>query len=268
MVRPTRVALVCALAHIVLLYSSPSWADDCRRAATGDICSQGSPWSAFTQLRLTLRADGDVQTTTVRKYGAEDFSVDVDDGSQTTGRMIVLAGRALLMKDVPHERGYEIDALDGPALLHQLVVTLLDQAFPGGPMSVGASAPVKMQQPARAIQVSTPSADLRLAAPWSLSGTAHRSGDSIDYDLEFVFDVEGSKVAMLLAGSWQKASTAPALDDQMTLEGWMVFWLTPMSSESKEGTILDFGAKPAPGRWADLRALRKYLADESRGRIR
>ena len=49
----------------------------------------------------------------------------------------MIAGRALLMWGVPHEKGYEIDALDGPVLMNSLAVTLLDQAFPKGP-EVGA----------------------------------------------------------------------------------------------------------------------------------
>ena len=92
------------------------------------------------------------------------------------------------------------------------------------------------------------------------------SGDSIDYDLEFVFDVAGTKVAMLFTGSWQNAASTPVLDDQMPLEGWSVFWLTPTSSKTASGTILDFAATPAPDRWADLRALRKYIADAPRQR--
>lgn len=181
--------------------------------------------------------------------------------------MLVIGGRALLMKDVAHERGEEIDALDGPLLLHQLAVVLLDQAFPDGPRSVGASAPIKIKQLERAIHVATPSADLRLVAPWTLSGTARRSGDSVDYDLELVFNGDGSETSMRLTGLW-RASPAAALDDRMMLQGWTVFWLAPISSESKEETTLDFGTKPASGRWADLGALRKYIAEESRGRIR
>lgn len=254
MTRLARFPLTCALACAGLLYTSTVRADDCRRATTGDICAQGSPWSAFTQLRLKLAVDGDGQTTTVTKHGTDDFSVDVEDGSQTTGRMIVIGGRALLMKDVEHERGEEIDALDSPLLLHQLVVVLLDQAFPDGPKSVGASAPIKIKQLARAIHIATPSADLRLIAPWTLSGTARRSGDGIDYDLEFVFNGDGSETSMRFTGLW-RASAVAAPDDRMTLQGWTVFWLAPMSSESKE-------------RWADLGALRKYIAEESRGRIR
>jgi hypothetical protein len=48
----------------------------------------------------------------------------------------------------------------------------------------------------------------------------------------------------------------------MSLAGWTVHWLTPMTSTSDQGTILDYGAKPASQHWADVAALRKYIADE------
>jgi hypothetical protein len=109
------------------------------------------------------------------------------------------------------------DALDGPLLLRQLVVMLLEQASPDGPQSVRASASIKIKHPERAIHVARPSADLRLVAPWTLSGTARRSGDSIDYDLEVAFERRRlSETSMRLTGLWRASSTA-TLDSRMTL---------------------------------------------------
>jgi len=266
MTRLTRVPFVCALVCVCagVLCTPRVWADECRRATTGDICAQGSPWAAFTQLRLRLGVDEHGQTITVTTHGADDFSMDLEDESQKPGRMIVVSGLALLMKDVEHEPGYEIDAIDGPMLLQQLVVVLLDRAFPDGPASIGATAPIKIRQAERAIHVVSPGAELRLAAPWTLSGAAHRASGRIEYDVEFVFTGEGSEKSMHFTGFWQQASAPTALDDRMPLDGWTVLLLGPLTPDTKEGTLLDDGAKPATGRWADLRALRKYIADASR----
>lgn len=264
----TRIHHFLAVAFALLLNVSTSLADDCRHQTTGDICGAGSPWSSFTQFRVDLRGNDHSGATTMMMHGPGDFSVHIEDAPKTRGTIIVLGGRAMLMKDVQHESGYEIDALDGPVLMHQLVMTLLDQAFPNGPTSVGASVPIRIVQKERAIRISTPSAGGRLQAPWTLTGTARRAGDRIEYDLQFVFTAEQSTKSLGFTGFWEKAPAAPSLDDHMSLDGWIVYWLTPMTSTSQQGTIFDYGAKPTSEHWADLAALRKYIADEPSRRAR
>jgi hypothetical protein len=263
----TRVHHALGVSFILLLNASSSDAKDCSRQTTGDICVAGSPWSDFTQFRVQSRGAGSSGTTTWTTHGRGDFSVDIEDGGPTHGTIIVVGGRALLMKDVPHESGDEIDTLDGSVLVHQLVMTLLDQAFPKGPSSVGVSAPIKIDQKKRAISIATPSAEGRFAAPWTLTGTARRDGDRIEYDLQFVFPANASRETVAFSGFWEYAPVPP-LDDHMSLDGWTVHWLTPMTSASEQGTILDYGAKPTSEQWADLAALRKYMSDESSRRAR
>lgn len=195
-------------------------------------------------------------------HGPDDFSVYIEDAPGTRGTIIVVGGRAMLMKDVQHESGYEIDALDGPVLMHQLVMTLLDQAFPNGPTSVRASVPIKIVQKERAIRIATASAEGRLEAPWTLTGTARRADDRIEYDVQFVFTADGSTKSLSFTGFWEKAPAAPPLDEHMSLDGWTMHWLTPMTSTSEQGTMLDYGAKPTSEHWADLAGLRKYISDE------
>lgn len=98
-------------------------------------------------------------------HDGADFSLEIEPKSPATskGRILVIAGRAMLMKDVAHEAGYEIDALDGPVLTHQLVMTSLDQAFPKGPGSVASGKPsFKIVQKKRAIRIATSSAGGRM----------------------------------------------------------------------------------------------------------
>jgi hypothetical protein len=264
----TRISSALPLALAFLLNAPPLRAQDCRNQTTGDICGAGSPWSNFTQFRVQLRGDDQTGTTTMIMHGPEDFSVQIEDAPGARGTIVVVGGRAMLMKNVQHESGYEIDALDGPVLMHQLVMTLLDQAFPHGPASVSASVPIKIVHKARAIRIATSSAGGRLEAPWTLTGSARHAGDRIDYDLQFVFTADGSTKSLGFAGFWEKAPAAPSLDGQMSLDGWTVHWLTPMTSTSEHGTILDYGAKPVSEHWADLATLRKYIADEPSRRAR
>ena len=264
----TRISCALAVVFVLLLNVSSSRADDCRHRKTGDICGAGSPWSNFTRFRLQLRDEGHSTTTVMTMHGSDDFSIDIEDVSGTRGTIIVVGGRAMLMKGVPHEVGYEIDALDGPVLMQQLVTTLLDQAFPNGPTSVGDSVPIKLAQKERAIRIATLSAGGRLEAPWTLTGTARRADNRIEYDLQFAFTADKSTESLGFTGFWEKASATPSLDDHMPLDSWTVHWLSPMTSTSEQGTVLDYGAKPVSEHWADLAALRKYIADEPARRAR
>jgi hypothetical protein len=256
-----RILCVAVIGVLSSFYPS-SRADDCRNKTTGDICAAGSLWADFTQFRVRLRSEEHSGTTTMTRHGADDFSIDIEDTPATHGRIIVLAGRALLMKDVEHETGYEIDALDGPVLMHQLAITLLDQAFPKGPSSVNGSLPISIAQKTRAIRIATQSADGLIEAPWTLTGTAQRADGRIGYDLQLAFTAESSPRTIGFTGFWEKAPLATPLDDRMSLAGWTVHWLTPLTSTSEQGTILDYGAKAATEHWPDVAALRKYIADE------
>jgi hypothetical protein len=271
----TRLTVSCACAHpmprlawlvVALAFALPAPARpaDCRDRTGGDICAAGSPWLDYTRFRLHLRADGHEGTTTITMHGGDDFSVDIEDTPDMHGQIIVVAGRVMLMRDVPHDEGYEIDALDGPVLMHQLVATLLGQAFPGGPGSVTSDSTVRVVQKTRPIRIATPSAGGRLGAPWTLTGTVHRAAGTIDFDLLFDFTDEHTVHALAFSGTWEKAAAAPALDEHMPLDGWAIHWLGPIASSSADGTVVDFSARPTSDRWPDLAALRKSLAAADR----
>ena len=255
----TRIRPVFAVVFGLLLNAFPAHAGDCRNEPTGDICLRESPWSDFTRFRVQPQGQGISGTTTLTTHGRGDFTIDIEDPRSTGGTIIVIGGRAMVMKDVERESGYEIDALDGTVLIHQLVMTLLDQAFPKGPSTVGAAAPIKIAQKKRAIRIATPSASGGFPAPWTLTGTARRDGDRVDYDLRFVVAADKPTKSYHFTGFWEQAPVPP-LDDDMPLDGWTVYWLTPMTSMSEQGTMPDYDAQPVSERWADLAALRKYIA--------
>ena len=48
-----------------------------------------------------------------------------------------------------------------------------------------------------------------------------------------------------VAGYWEKESTPPPVDERMSLEGWTLHWLGPMTTASAQGTTLEYGAKAA-----------------------
>ena len=202
--------------------------------------------------------------TALTLHGGHDLSVEFTSipPKGARGRIVVVDGRALLMRDVQHEAGYEIDALDGPVLMAQLVVTLLDQAFPAGPSSVLTSHPVQVKQKTRAIRIATQSASARFDAPWVLTGTVRRRAQRVEYDLRFSARTSEGPYSFKARGLWQKEPNPASLDESMPLDGWTVHWLGPMTTTSADGTTLDYAAQPASSHWRDVADLRKWISEE------
>ncbi len=230
---------------------------------SSDICASRSAWYEFTRI-VVEPLDASMPAATLTIHGGQDLSVGFTRVPKhgSAGRIIVVDGRAMLMREVQHEAGYEIDALDGPVLMAHLVVTLLDQAFPAGPNSVRTVHRVQVEQKTRAIRIATASADARFEAPWTLSGTVRRRAEHVEYDLRFSAGTADAPYALHARGRWQKEPKPTSLDDDMPLDGWKVHWLGPMTTTSADGTTFDYAAQPASSRWKDVAALRRWISEE------
>jgi hypothetical protein len=259
----SRSRLVAAVGLAALLALPAVSRAQCDASGAGDICASGSAWYAFTRIRVEP-LDKSMPATTLTLHGGHDLSVDLTGARVTAplGRIVVIDGRAMLMRDVPHEAGYEIDVLDVPVLMAQLVVTLLDQAFPAGPSSVRARHRVQVEQKTRAIRITTPSASGRFEAPWVLTGTARRRAERVDYDLRFSARTPDGPYVFNARGFWLKEAKPTSLDEHMPLDGWTVHWLGPITTTSADGTTLDYVAQPASSHWKDIAALRKWISEE------
>lgn len=257
----SRFAAVAALAVLFALpVASEAQCDD---SGTGDICASGSAWYEFTRLSVEPR-NGSMPATTLTVHDGNDFSVVFPRrrARREHGRLIVIDGRVMLMRDVAHEPGYETDVLDGSVLIAQLVVSLLDQAFPAGPSSVLESHPVEVRQKSRAIRVATPSASARFDAPWVLTGTVRRRAERVEYDLRFSARTPEGPYSFKARGFWQKEPKPPSLDERMPLDGWTVHWLGPMTTTSADGTTRDHAAQPASSDWKSVADLRTWISEE------
>lgn len=210
----------------------------------------------FASWEFTFAGDNDVLITTETHQGKE----------QTRGTILLVSGQAMLTKGLSLERGYEIDALDTPVLMYQLVVSLLSQAAPEGPEKLEASRKVHLAEPKRGIQIATQSASGRFPPPWTLSGSINKAGPrSFDYSLVFTYpaDDSGKKTTIALSGVWKKDPTPPALQDGMSIEGWSLHTIGPFSLKQEHSTILDYGAQKRPLEVRTLGELRRALAKDA-----
>lgn len=213
----------------------------------------------FALWKFTFASESDLLLDVETRQGKE----------QTRGTVMLVSGQAMLTKGLSLEAGYEIDALDGPVLMYQLLVGLLSQAAPEGPAKLQSSRKVNFAESKRAIQVATQSASGRFPPPWALTGVLDRRGpEDFVYSLTFIYSAENGaeKVKMELAGHWVRQPIPPVLNDSMNIEDWSLHTIGPFSIGQKGTRILDYGAQPKPFEVHTLGELRKALAQEQESR--
>ncbi len=179
----------------------------------------------------------------------------VEKGKKQIGEMMVINGKSqwMLARDLPLEKGYEIDPLDGAVLNLKLVLELLRAAAPGGPTAVSEKTTFDVKEDTRSIAVSTASASGGLEAPWSLHATIEPTAAG-----HWSFDLSAKHGrAMHMTGTWQKGNIPPTFDDQMPLDGWQILHIGPIKTTDGNSTILDYGAQTSNKRAKTLGELRK-----------
>src|SRR5690606_3501729 len=91
-------------------------------------------------------------------------------GQPRAGALILVGDSLLLARDVPLQRGRELDAFNGPLLMLQLVLHLLERAAPAGPASVTKDTQLEVVERERPLKLSAVGADGEFYAPWSVKG--------------------------------------------------------------------------------------------------
>jgi hypothetical protein len=263
----------CAILSVCLL----GFAVLADEAKSGRQTEDVSLWYRGNQLALKTRDDG-------KKFKA-DWAFSISDGgdvrllkhetkagAREDGELVMLSSGVMLIRGFEVEKGWEVGALDGPALAMQLALKLLHLAFPGGPETVGENSTILLQESDRSVRVATPTADGMLMAPWVVEGTASRQpGGEIVFDMVArARQLSGGDVSPLIlpmAGTWMRSPEVPRLPDSMSLEGWRVFLVTLMSSPLRGQRELVSGELASEAGFHRLGQLRQAIADaEKAGR--
>src|SRR5579864_4090682 len=127
---------------MVLAQSDVAAAARANRARVETKKEVDSEWDKATRVSLRAQEEGSPGTTTYEISGSQELKITMDakgkQGQHETGEIMLINGQHqwMLMKNVPFEKGYEIDALDGPVLELKLVLELLRAAAPGGPNEI------------------------------------------------------------------------------------------------------------------------------------
>lgn len=193
-------------------------------------------------------------------------------GRVETGTFLLIDG-ALIARDTRLEPGKELDAVNGPLLMLQLVLQLLERSVPGGASQLGADIRVDITEPTRALSVSGIGADGEFSAPWRLSGVVGPAGKGIvKFDLEFSSTQarSGLRYETTIAGIWQNTPPPVVFQDSMNLKGWQVYRFKPVVRQRGAVNALGLGTS-APLGFVNLGEVRRRVsqwADEQAKRSR
>jgi hypothetical protein len=229
---------------------------------------QKTGWYAGNRISTTVIPDGGTQgpNFAIELGPNNDASVVINDPSaagQQDTRILLVAGRWMVTKGLTIEPGYEIDALDGPMLVMQTVILLLEKAVPAGPDPIRSEIAIDVTEKFRDLRVNTQSAEGHYPAPWQVKGTvARRSSTVIAFDLSFYCKAEDTGGTQLIryTGTWEHDPVTPRLPEQMSLKGWQVFSIGPTKRREDDGaTIIDYGTQQHKTGYATLADLRKAI---------
>ena len=228
-----------------------------------------SPWSELADYTLSVKVPptGDSGTWKYRTFAdAADMIVEFDTPGpkgRNRGTVMLVGGRALATSGFKPEPGFELDSLDVPILNLKILTQLLDAAVPGGPASLKGRQAVDASEAKVPILASTPTANARFNAPWSLKGEVTRI-DANAVSFRLVLDVRGgektpTRETWTFTGEARGSPKGRVLDDAMNLAGWTAYRLGPGNSTKKSHATLKFSATRLAGPFATLKELRAAL---------
>lgn len=237
--------------------------------ALAGLAAADGTWNDPTEVRLKVSGDmtGQPVEYLIELLSDGDARITEVDGSTSPDQwpaIVLVGGQVMMVHNLELEEGYEIDAIDGPVLMLQLTLALLERGIADGPESLPAAGNVEVQRTEQAepIEVSTTSAGGAFPAPWHLSGTAIReNGDRIAYSFDFSYTSGPKKPTIEIAGHWKRTEPRPELDPEMSLKGWKSYQIGPIERTTPGGTIYDFGAQPKEFDSQTLRDLRLEISE-------
>jgi hypothetical protein len=223
-------------------------------------------------IRMSDPASADSQAFVYDIAPNQDLHVQtsiVSDGKITRGELLLLADGVLLTHNMPLTRREEIDAIDVPVLTLQLVNKLLAAGTGKKPSALRGKSTVDLTEKSWGLNVGTISAGAEYPAPWQLKGSIEASRTHvISFDLLHSFEVDGTAQAVHYVGNWERSSAPFVVDDAMSLSGWHVFRLGPVSSSNGVAAIVDYAASEVVKSSKTLGELRKGVRQENSEQIK
>jgi hypothetical protein len=206
-----------------------------------------------------------------------DIVLDMDEqraGRPLAGSLILVGSGAVALKSFRPEQGKELDVINGPLMMLQLTLRLLERSVPAGPQSLTSDRQVAIAEQAAGVKTGGIGTDGEFFAPWSLKGTIGPGGKGlVKFDLEFSsssHSTGGKRYETAIVGIWQQTGTPLSYPDGFSLRGWRVHQIKNVVKPRGMFNTVGVGTSSAMvfGTLGDLRRAVTQWATESENRSR
>lgn len=226
-------------------------------------CGPITEWHDATRLDMSLRDDQGQEGAhwiISQDHERMDFTIESEVEGGFNGTLMVISGRAVLVKGEGLDEGYELDFTEFVGQMMKLLLNVLGHVAPDGPQSISGDFPVNHTEKEKPIKVVTQYATGIFGAPWSATGMLTKRQDNVvDYDIDFESRLEdGSSYAVEMAGTWEQRPPGPAIDS-MPLEGWKLYTLESYTTTRGKTTFYNYGPRPIDSRATSLGEFRREV---------
>ncbi len=269
------LALTCRgaekIAIIALVVSALAGCEAAKRSSLQDSAAPlppmvrpGNTWREPTRLELHMRESRSSDDWTFDFSTAGIVHVTAGgDAKAVNGEMLFIDGQLLLTRQLTLPAGAELDYFDDLILKQQLVVALLDEAFPQGPQAVVGSLLVALDDRGLPVHTETTNTSRVYYPPWSLRAQARRE-DAETLAVNLTFDTQSrgagsQRMRMDIEARWSKAVMPLALGDEMPLEQWRAYRLRLGTKSSGGLTVAAWVAVSEARRYRTLGDARRSV---------
>jgi hypothetical protein len=187
---------------------------------------------SHVQLNVEFPGNGYQANWTLFRCECGDLLVQADlvmPDEEETGELLLVGGRAVLIKGFGNYKAEAAASLDAAALMMQLALRLLERSEPGGPAKIATPLKVDVLDEVNHIHLDTGYAEGGFQAPWSISGRISAPSDTIrKFDLNFTFTVATpggvEQAGMRLYGDAQYAKTEFPVQGSSAIDEWDLDW--------------------------------------------
>lgn len=184
------------------------------------------------QLNVEFPGNGYHASWTLFRCECGDLLVRADlvmPDEEETGELLLVGGKAVLIKGFGSYKAEAAASLDAAALMLQLALRLLERSEPGGPSKIVTAQAVDVLDEINHIYLDTGYAEGGFQAPWSIDGRISAPDETVrKFDLNFMFTVtspEGVvRTAIRLYGDAQYAKTAFPVPGSSAIGEWGIDW--------------------------------------------
>jgi hypothetical protein len=175
-------------------------------------------------------------------------SEETEPEKVTTGELLLLGGRTLLVKGFDSPEGNISGLLDSPMLMVQTLFALLNESERHGPWAIKGEQELRAEEKRRDLKLDTGLASGGFPAPWNVLGKAHLTEEGhVRYDLTFTFEnrhegVSAGQIDLKFSGVLDFNDEIFPYDGDLPLSGWTLQEISasdPVLSVPAEGLLED-----------------------------